>query len=88
MSKEIMIFVKDARYYQEQKSILVVGEEVESRRPITQQILTKFLAEAFGLPPRLTEDHEAWKFFATQLKGRREPFKLVFEGTKKEGDEI
>ena len=86
--QEVMVFVKDARYYREQKSILIVGVEVDTRRPITQQVLTRFLAEAAGLPPGLVDDHEAWRYFAAQLKGRREPFRLVFEGSKTEEDEI
>jgi hypothetical protein len=86
--KDVMVFVKDARYYPEQKSILVVGEEVETRRPITQQVLTRFLMEAAGLPQELADDHAAWTFFASQLKGRREPFRLVFEGTRTEDDQI
>jgi len=86
MPKEIMIFVKDARYYPDQNSVLIVGEEVETKRPITQQVLTKSLAASFGLPSTILSDHAAWAFFASQLKGRRTPFKLVFDGTLKEGD--
>jgi hypothetical protein len=88
MQKNVMIFVKDAKYYPLQQSILIVGVEVESKKPITQQILTKSLAVAIGLPPELVDDHEAWKFFAIQLKGRREPFRLVFDGSKTDEDEI
>lgn len=86
--KDIMVFVKDARYYPEQKSLLIVGIEVESKRPITQQVLTKTLAEASGLPPGLVEDHDVWRYFASQLKQRREPFRLVFEGSRTKDDEI
>lgn len=86
--KDVMVFVKDARYYPDQKSILVVGEEVESKRPITQQMLVKAFIDASGLPTSLLDDHDAWRFFASQLKGRREPFRLVFEGSKSDKDEI
>jgi len=85
--KSVKLFVKDARYYPEQKSLLIVGEEVETKRPVTQQVLVKALIEAYGIPVR-DDDVEAWRYFAECLRKRKDPFTLVFDGTKTEQDPI
>ena len=85
--KTVGIFVRDARYYAEERSIIIVGEEVQTRRPITQQGLVKDFIEAFGLSVA-EDDHEAWRFFASQLIKRKDPLNLVFLNCKTEEHEI
>ncbi len=36
----------------------------------------------------IVKDHDRCRLLASQLKNRRHPYKLVFEGTKTEDDEI
>ena len=74
---QTMLRIRDAKYYPAEKSILIVGEEVDTKRPITQQVLVKQFIEAYGLAAEI-EDHEAWKFFAAQLKSRKDPCPLVW----------
>jgi len=93
MQKEVMIVIKEAKYYQEQSSLVIVGVEVETKKPITQQIIIKnFLNGTKRFAPdeveKIVNDPDKCRLLASQLKHRREPFKLVFEDTKQEGDEI
>jgi len=85
--KELQMMVRDARYYPEQRSMVIVGEEVQSRRPITHQMLVKDFVEAYGLTVSL-DDHDAWRSLAEQLRKRRDPFKLVFLGEGPRPQEI
>ena len=85
--REIMVFIKGAKYYREEKSIVITGEEVETKRTITQQMLVKDFIQEYGLQVR-EDDADAWRFFANQLKYRRDPFKLVFLDTRNEDDPI
>ena len=91
MSKEILILVKDAKYYQEQSSLIIVGVEVETRKPITQQITVKTFLETTGLFSteeivKIIGDTDHCRLLANQLKNRRHPFRLVFEGTQSDQD--
>jgi hypothetical protein len=87
-SKEVMIFIKDAKYYQSNDSLVITGVEVETKKPITQQILVSAFAAAIGLPPESVNDHTAWVSFASQLKHRSQPFRLVFEDSIPEGQNL
>lgn len=89
MIKEVLILIKDAKYYEAQQSIVIVGVEVESRKPITQQITVKAFLEGTGLFTNLeadtvAKDPDRCRLLANNLKSRRDPFKLVFEGTQSE----
>jgi len=93
MQKTVMIFIKDAKYYKDQNSLVISGEEVETKRPITQQVTVFAMLNGTGLFSDseieiISEDPERCRYFANSLKTRREPFKLVFEDTKTEDDEI
>ena len=88
-----MMFIKSVKYYQEQGSLVVIGVEVETRRPITQQITVKAFLDGtgkFAAPDVdvIVCDPERCKLLATQLNNRKEPFKLVFEDTHTQEDEI
>tara|TARA_Y100000310_G_C20127549_1_gene554325 strand:+ start:164 stop:520 length:357 start_codon:yes stop_codon:yes gene_type:complete len=83
----VKLFIKDARYYPEEKSIAIVGEEVETRRPVTSQALVSDFIKEFGIMAA-EDDHDAWRFFAQQLCQRKDPITLVFLATRKEEDEI
>jgi len=85
--KLVRLFVRDARYYPEEKSIVIVGEEVETRRTVTQQGLVKDFKEAYRLPVA-EDDHEAWRFFASQLAKRKDPLALVFLNCRTDQDAI
>jgi hypothetical protein len=78
---QTMLWIKDAKYYPQEKSIVIVGEEVETKRPITQQVLVKQFIEAYNLAAKI-DDHEAWKFFASELKRRKNPCPLVWGDQK------
>jgi hypothetical protein len=89
MSKEVLILIKDAKYYEAQQSIVIVGVEVESRKPITQQITVKAFLEGTRLftsveADAVAKDPDRCRLLANNLKSRRDPFKLVFEGTQTE----
>lgn len=93
MQKEVMILIKDAKYYKEEHSVVISGEEVESKRPITQQVTLLALLSGTGLfndkeIEIISSDPDRCRYFANLLKGRREPFNLVFEDTQTEKDEI
>ena len=86
--RAVNLFIKDARYYPEEKSIAIIGEEVESRRPITTQALVTDFIQEFGLVAA-EDDHDAWRFFADQLSKREHPITLAFTATyDKSSDEI
>ena len=90
-NKEVMILIKDAKYYEEQKSIVIVGVEVESQKPVTQQITVKDFLEGTKLftgkdIEAIVNDPDRCKLLANQLKSRRSPFKLVFDGTQTSAD--
>ena len=85
--KKTMVWIRDARYYPEQHSIAIVAEDVETRKPITQQVLVKDFIKAYNLSAK-EDDIEAWKFFASQLRARTEPCPLLWLGTKTEADPI
>ena len=89
MKKEVIILIKDAKYYQEHSSLVVVGVEVETQRPITQQITLKSFLENTGIfsqqeVEQVLNDPARCRMFASQLKSRKAPFKLVFEDSKTE----
>lgn len=91
--KEVLIRIKDSKYYQEQGSIVIVGEEVETHRPITQQITMMAFLENLGVftPEEIAAvlgDPERCRFFSSQLKSRHQPFKLIFEDSKTDKDDI
>jgi len=86
-----MILIQDVKYYQEQSSLVIVGLEVETRRPITQQITVQGFLESTGIftPAEVSQvvgSPDRCKILASQLKSRREPFKLVFTGTQSDDD--
>jgi len=88
-----LILVKDAKYYQEHSSLVIVGVEAETQRPITQQITLKAFLENTGIfsgqeVEQVLNDPARCRMFASQLKSRREPFKLVFEDSKTKENEI
>ena len=76
--KEIKGWVKQAKYYPHEQSIMLVLEEVESKRQMapTQISITSFKAMGIQVAD---DDHEAWKFFAKQLLQRKHPLTLQFE---------
>lgn len=89
MQKTVMIFVKSVKYYQEQASLVIVGVEVETQRPITQQITVKAFLQGSGRFSEseihiITSDPERCKLLASQLNSRKGPFKLLFEDTTTE----
>ena len=89
MTKEVMIEIKQAKYYPEQSSLLIVGVDVETKKPITQQVTVKsFLANTGKFSPeeinQILHDHDRCRLLARSLQERRNPFKLVFEGTIQE----
>lgn len=93
MTKEVMVLVKDAKYYQAEGSIVIVGEEVETHRPITQQVTMMALLENLGLftPAEIgtiLNDPERCRLLARNLKERHHPFKLLFEDSATEKDDI
>ena len=93
MKKEVLVKVRDARYYEAQGSIVIVGVEVETRRPITQQVTMMAFLENLGVftPEEIAAvlgDPERCRFFASQLKARSEPFRLLFEDSKTDKDDI
>ena len=93
MQKSVMIFIKDAKYYQDQNSIIIVGEEVETKRHITQQITMMALLENLGIftPEEISivlRDPERCRLFARNLRDRKQPFRLVFEDSKTDKDDI
>ncbi len=93
MQKEVLVFVQDARYYQVEGSIMIVGVEVETKRPITQQITVMAFLENLGVfnveeIKTIINDPDRCRFLASQLKARKEPLKLLFEDSKSEKDDI
>ena len=93
MQKEILVMVKDAKYYQAQGSIVIIGVEVETRRPITQQITIMAFLENMGVfnaqeISTIINDHDRCKFLASQLRERKTPLKILFEDSKTEKDDI
>ena len=93
MQKEVMIVIEEVKYYKEQSSLVIVGIEVETKKPLTQQIMIKHFLNGTGRftsdeVEKIINDPDRCRLLASQLKQRREPFKVVFEDTKKEGDEI
>lgn len=89
MNKEIMIFIQDAKYYAEQKSIVIVGIEAESKKPITQQITVRDFLNGTGLflsgeVDSIVQNTDRCKLLANNLKSRQDPFKLVFTGEQTE----
>ena len=89
MSKPVSLkgWVREARYYPQEKSLLIVLEDVESKKrlkPIQVSIAT-FIKMGIKVPDN---DTEAWQFFAKQLIARKDPINLVFEGSKSDKDEI
>jgi hypothetical protein len=93
MKKDVMIFIQDVKYYKDQNSLVVVGKEVETKKPITQQITIMAFLSGTGLfsdteIENISNDPDRCRYLANQLKVRREPFKLVFEDAKTEEDEI
>jgi len=93
MRKDVMIFIKDVKYYKEECSLIIVGEEVETKKPITQQITVKDFLKSTGMFSddeinTITTDDDRCRLFARHLKDRREPFKLVFTDNKTDKDEI
>jgi len=89
MSKPVAIkgWVREARYYPQEKSILVVLEDIESKKLLkpVQVSITTF--QGMGVKAA-SDDIEAWRFFAKQLLSRKDPINLVFEGNKNEEDSI
>lgn len=93
MQKEVMILIKDAKYYKEENSIVISGEEVETKRQITQQVTLFAMLNGTGSFTDkeieiIASDPDRCRYFANLLKGRREPFNLVFEDTQTDKDEI
>jgi len=93
MKKDVMIFIKDAKYYKEQNSIVLVGEEAETKKPITQQITIMAFLNGTGLFSDeeidiISNDPDRCRFLVNNLRSRREAFKLVFEDAQTENDEI
>lgn len=93
MQKEVMILVKDAKYYQDNQSLVIVGEEVETKKPITQQITVKaFLSNTKIFSPleieTILNDPDRCRLFTNELKNRKHPFKLLFEDSKTESNGI
>jgi hypothetical protein len=93
MRKEVMVRISDAKYYQAQGSIVIVGVEVETGRPITQQITMMAFLENLGVfsPEEIATvlgDHDRCRYFASQLRDRRDPFRLLFEDSKTDKDDI
>ena len=93
MRKEVMVSVKDAKYYQAQGSIVIVGIEVETQKPITQQVTMMALLENLGIFTQveietILKDPERCKLFARNIKERRHPFKLLFEDSATDKDDI
>lgn len=91
MQKEIMMLVSDVKYYQDQGSMIIVGKEVETQRPITQQVTVKAFLENTGLfspgeVAKVVNDPDRCRLLASELKGRRSPFKLLFEDTQSEAE--
>jgi hypothetical protein len=85
--KTVKGWVKRARYYQEQNSIVLALEEVESRRPLKplQVSVTTFMNMGIQASK---DDHDAWRFFAEALEKRTAPITIEFEGTKTAEDPI
>lgn len=89
MKKDVMIFIKDVKYYQEHSSLVIVGIEAESKKPITQQVTVRAFLLSTGIfspedVEKVLNDHDRCRMFASQLKSRKDPFKLVFEDSKTE----
>jgi len=93
MQKEVMISISDVKYYQEHSSLVIVGIESESKKPITQQVTVRALLLSAGIfspddIEKVLKDHDKCRLFASQLKARNTPFKLVFEDSKTEEQTI
>lgn len=90
--KDILIFVKDAKYYPDQGSLVIVGAEVETKKPLTQQITVKAFLEGTGFTSEevamVVSDADRCRLLANQLRERKHPLKITFSDTKTEEDEI
>ena len=89
MTKPVSIrgWVREARYYPQEKSVLIVLEDVESKKLLKPVQVSISTLRALGIKAS-PEDTEAWTFFAKQLLSRKDPINLCFEGNKNDGDEI
>ena len=78
-SKIIEGWVRDARYFEEEKSLVLALEEIESRKPLKPiQVSVIAFSKAMNLSIS-PDDKEAWRFFAKQLIKRQHPLKVEFE---------
>jgi uncharacterized protein YqeY len=89
MSNQVSIkgWVREARYYPQEKSILVVLEDVESKKRLKPVQVSISTFKAMGIQASLDDD-DAWVFFAKELLRRKDPINLFFEGSKNDEDPI
>jgi hypothetical protein len=90
-------WVKRAKYYPVERSILVAMEEIESRRPMKpiQVSVNTFIrmepsTASLGQEDmtKLQNDHEFWQSYASRLERRTTPLAIEFAGDKTEQDPI
>jgi len=82
MAKEtVRGWVRDARYFEDQKSFVIIVEEPESKRPLKPiQVTVSAIKQASGMTIP-DDDAEAWRWFAKLLTRRSTPLTIEFEGT-------
>jgi len=80
--------VKSARYYEEEKSLLLIIADVENGKASKpMQISVNALKEQLNLSVD-ANDAEAWRFFAKELMKRKAPLCLQFDGETQEDQVI
>jgi hypothetical protein len=82
MSQKIVRgWVKDARYFEDQKSLVIIVEDPESRRQLKPiQVTIAAIKQASGMTVP-DDDAEAWRYFAKLLTRRSEPLAIEFDDT-------
>jgi len=89
MSNMVLIkgWVREARYYSHKRSLLIVLEDVQSKKLLKPVQVSISSFQAMGIAAK-SDDSAAWEFFAKELLQRKDPLSLEFDGSKTEEDLI
>lgn len=83
--KTVKGWVRDARYFAEEKSLVLVIEDLESKKQLKPiQVSVNAFMKGASLSVA-ADDGEAWRFFAKQLMRRSSPLTVEFEDSNEEG---
>ena len=77
--KTVRGWVRDARYFEEEKSLVVIIEDSESKKrlkPVQVTVATIKQASGMTVPD---DDAEAWRHFAKLLTRRTAPITIEFD---------